>query len=1047
LNITLSAALQAELGQAGVWAYAVYFGAGGTNPVWTPLVTNGAVQDGGAIPVALPSPYSSGKVYILVQSQASSQPNNLESLITKESDINWNAASAYDFRFDSLEVRLDNSPYDAANLTSVNGFGLPMELSVPYNNGTTATSGYGISGGRLENDIKNINAGTTYTYTSGPLAGDFRAALSPTEAVGGGFATPPFKPSDWASYVASLEGPGAEDIVLSGEFNGAADSTGTYHKGGYFAYQLEWDSSAQVFWLVPLASSEIQGDIQLTVAQLENSIYATLGDAGIYTSTTAATPFLTMQTGANNQWGKVLTEFLTGFTAGYYNTVGKSPNAQITTPINLDSNTNWNPIYAFGQNLTTAAPNYMAYDPYSAVFFANTNSYGSAYSDALMSQYATGGPLVSVAEPGSGTSVPVLNLTIFADGETPTGYTTPQIYDYIAPAPGGYVAPAGSNNATNIVLNFASAVANNEGVVLAKTASVTLSILVSDNNDTPVWSTVTFDGATAGVNGLWQNWTISYNAATKTYNAAPTSPASAQPAGTLLINQFPTATSGVSWYQIGVGDKTFNLYTTTSGGKFENPNYAGQTGALAIDGLAGLAPQASNAATISTFSVSFSNGDSVAIDPSLLVANTSRASSLTALDAPVAGTISAGVFIALAGQNSAVANTIRTADPNIAFSWTGGNDAAGTSGWISGPTNQINPDDIARLTLTSASTTIHVIATANLEGDWQTNAITLPAGTYSVTMTDYAPSDTSFSTPLSATSDILSLTETAMCFLRGTRIATPSGAVAVEDLHIGMPVSTMHGAQKIKWIGRRSYAGACLRHAHLVRPIWLRAGAIAEGIPCRDLYVSPGHGIYLDATLVPAWRLLNGVSIIQPEVTGAVDYFHVELDTHEVIFAEACPAESFSGDSGRLAFSNAAEFCALYPQHRSPPSLPRTESGFLLEAIRQRLAASAGVMQAAPKLGPLRGFVDQAGPDDVTGWAQDIAAPEAPVSLILCLDGAPAARALANVYRPDLRATGLGSGCHGFLFARPAGFGGVIEVRRAQDGALLSHGAALSRAA
>lgn len=47
------------------------------------------------------------------------------------------------------------------------------------------------------------------------------------------------------------------------------------------------------------------------------------------------------------------------------------------------------------------------------------------------------------------------------------------------------------------------------------------------------------------------------------------------------------------------------------------------------------------------------------------------------------------------------------------------------------------------------------------------------------------------------------------------------------------------------------------------------------------------------------------------------------------------------------------------------------------------------------------------------------------------------ARVLANQYRADLRAVGIGSGCHGFMVELPAGVAGRIEVVRAGDGAAL----------
>ena len=46
------------------------------------------------------------------------------------------------------------------------------------------------------------------------------------------------------------------------------------------------------------------------------------------------------------------------------------------------------------------------------------------------------------------------------------------------------------------------------------------------------------------------------------------------------------------------------------------------------------------------------------------------------------------------------------------------------------------------------------------------------------------------------------------------------------------------------------------------------------------------------------------------------------------------------------------------------------------------------------------------------------------------------ARVVANRYRADLAAAGLGSGCHAFAVALPEG-PGEIMIRRALDGAVL----------
>jgi hypothetical protein len=280
------------------------------------------------------------------------------------------------------------------------------------------------------------------------------------------------------------------------------------------------------------------------------------------------------------------------------------------------------------------------------------------------------------------------------------------------------------------------------------------------------------------------------------------------------------------------------------------------------------------------------------------------------------------------------------------------------------------------------------------------------------------------------------------CFVAGTRIRTDDGEQPVESLVIGQSIPTLHaGSRRIKWLGTRSYAAPFLTRNHLALPVCVAAGALAPGVPARDLWLSPGHALCLDGVLVHAWRLINGVSIHQPTDTRQVTYYHVELESHEILFAEQTPVESFMGEAFRQQFQNAASFHEMYPEPavEQRMCLPRLDDGFALEAMRRRLAARAGLAWPAPAMparprakrqysGALRGYVDQVGPDFVTGWAQYEAAPEMPVALDILGDGHRLGRVLANLYRADLRQAGLGSGNHGFAFRLPAAAAGLVAA-------------------
>ncbi len=157
------------------------------------------------------------------------------------------------------------------------------------------------------------------------------------------------------------------------------------------------------------------------------------------------------------------------------------------------------------------------------------------------------------------------------------------------------------------------------------------------------------------------------------------------------------------------------------------------------------------------------------------------------------------------------------------------------------------------------------------------------------------------------------------CFAAGTRIATPAGEVAVDDLRIGDLVTTVSGVAKpVKWIGRRGYSAAEVATSPNLRPVVVCKGALGSGLPGRDLVVSPMHALLIDDVLVPAAALVNDGSILRREAVDAVEYFHVELHRHDVIFAEGAPAETFMDDNSRAMFENASEYYDLYGKAKSP---------------------------------------------------------------------------------------------------------------------------------
>ncbi|MBF9060896.1 type I secretion protein, partial [Rhodobacterales bacterium HKCCSP123] len=172
--------------------------------------------------------------------------------------------------------------------------------------------------------------------------------------------------------------------------------------------------------------------------------------------------------------------------------------------------------------------------------------------------------------------------------------------------------------------------------------------------------------------------------------------------------------------------------------------------------------------------------------------------------------------------------------------------------------------------------------------------------------------------------------EQIICFTPGTLIVTPEGERPVEDLKPGDKVVTRDdGVQELAWVGARRLEAADLARNPKLRPVLIRAGSLGNGLPERDMLVSPNHRMLIrsseaslmfeDPEVLVAAKHLTGMPGILSQDVGAVSYVHIMCDRHQVVLANGSWTESFQ--PGEMAMQGVdpdqrEELFAIFPELR-----------------------------------------------------------------------------------------------------------------------------------
>jgi hypothetical protein len=194
------------------------------------------------------------------------------------------------------------------------------------------------------------------------------------------------------------------------------------------------------------------------------------------------------------------------------------------------------------------------------------------------------------------------------------------------------------------------------------------------------------------------------------------------------------------------------------------------------------------------------------------------------------------------------------------------------------------------------------------------------------------------------------------CFLKGTRILTATGERKIEDLVPGDLISTKFGgARPVQSIGtfRRIRNNGNKPHdtskpwAKHAQPVRIARSALGPEVPHRDLYVTGGHALLFDDVLIPAGSLINGttIALYAADEYQELEFYHLKLETHDVIYAEGAPCETLLGvDSAVADFPGTTDMAATAKRHCVPIICngPRNELKVRLRSL------------ASPWLGPQR---------------------------------------------------------------------------------------------
>ena len=158
------------------------------------------------------------------------------------------------------------------------------------------------------------------------------------------------------------------------------------------------------------------------------------------------------------------------------------------------------------------------------------------------------------------------------------------------------------------------------------------------------------------------------------------------------------------------------------------------------------------------------------------------------------------------------------------------------------------------------------------------------------------------------------------CFLSGSLIRTPTGEIPVESIvpgdNIIAYVNSSEEIRQVIWTAQSH----CDVQSHLSDdlagyPVRILRGAIADGIPSKDMLITAEHCLFLNGKFVPARMLVNKRSIFFDKSITSYEYYHIETKKHSVIMADGMLTESYLNTSNHRSFYAEGNVISFIP-HR-----------------------------------------------------------------------------------------------------------------------------------